>query len=340
MKRRIEWVDLSKFVGIFAMVWGHSGVNENMDIIIHAFHMPLFFFLSGYLYKDGRIKKKAKTLLIPYFVFGIGLFLLWKAISKIIILPVYYGIPELIRGLFYDNAVLSPYAGIQWFLTCLFLTEVIFYIIKKCVKRERYIILALVLFSLIGFVYPMLTVKRLFWALDCAFTAIVFYGAGFIVSSHKISISEFLKKTWVKTVVVLVLAFMAIAATYLNGYVNMRTMQYGNYFLYYISAFSIIALIMLFTKSISQIGAIRSSIIYKGILYIGQNTLIVLVMNQFFNQLFRWFVKPYIHVYVTHPHITDFVFAIIMLILMIPVSYIIQRFFPFVLGKPIKKGKK
>ena len=39
MKRRIEWVDLSKFVGIFAMVWGHSGVNENMDIIIHAFHM-------------------------------------------------------------------------------------------------------------------------------------------------------------------------------------------------------------------------------------------------------------------------------------------------------------
>ena len=97
---------------------------------------------------------------------------------------------------------------------------------------------------------------------------------------------------------------------------------------------------MLFTKSISQIGAIRSSIIYKGILYIGQNTLIVLVMNQFFNQLFGWYVKPYMHVYVAHPYITDFVFAIIMLILMIPVSYIIQRFFPFVLGKPIKKGKK
>ena len=133
---------------------------------------------------------------------------------------------------------------------------------------------------------------------------------------------------------------MAIVATYLNGYVNMRTMQYGNYFLYYISAFSIIALIILFTKSISQISAIRSSIIYKGILYIGQNTLIVLVMNQFFNQLFGWYVKPYMHVYVAHPYITDFVFAIIMLILMIPVSYIIQRFFPFVLGKPIKKGKK
>ena len=62
-------------------------------------------------------------------------------------------------------------------------------------------------------------------------------------------------------------------------------------------------------------------------------------MNQFFNQLFGWYVKPYMHVYVAHPYITDFVFAIIMLILMIPVSYIIQRFFPFVLGKPIKKVK-
>lgn len=140
MKKRIEWVDLSKFVGIFAMVWGHSGVNENMDIIIHAFHMPLFFFLSGYLYKDGEIKKKAKTLLIPYFTFGIGLFLLWKIISKIISLPVYYGIPELIRGLFYDNAVLSPYAGIQWFLTCLSVFDRSYFLYNKemCKKRALY----------------------------------------------------------------------------------------------------------------------------------------------------------------------------------------------------------
>lgn len=63
-------------------------------------------------------------------------------------------------------------------------------------------------------------------------------------------------------------------------------------------------------------------------------------MNQFFNQLFGWYVKPYMYVYAVHPYITDFVFAIIMLILMIPISYIIQRFFPFILGKPIKKGEK
>lgn len=338
MKKRIEWIDLSKFIGIFAMVWGHSGVSETMDILIHAFHMPLFFFLSGYFYKKGNIKKKAKTLLIPYFVFGIGLFLLWKGISTVISLPVYYSIPELIRGLFYDNAVLSPYAGIQWFLTCLFLTEVIFYIIKKCVKSECFVILVLVLFSLLGFVYPMLTDKRLFWALDCAFTAIVFYGAGYVFSSHEISISEFMKKKRVETVVTLILAAIAIVTTYLNGYVNMRTMRYGNYFLYYISAFSIIAFILIFARFISRKEVLRTSIIYKGMLYIGQNTLIILCMNQLFNQLFGWYVKPHISMYTTHPYIIDFVFAVIILMIMFPVSYIIQHFFPLMLGRTIRKG--
>ena len=106
MKRRIEWVDLSKFVGIFAMVWGHSGVNESMDIIIHAFHMPLFFFLSGYLYKDRGIKKKAKPLLIPYFVFGIGLFLLWKAFGRLV--PLGFGIAAFTPAAYLRRSLRRP----------------------------------------------------------------------------------------------------------------------------------------------------------------------------------------------------------------------------------------
>lgn len=175
--QRIEWADLAKFVGIFCMVWGQAGVSPNVDIIIHVFHMPVFFFISGYLFKMERfsLKKKVTSLLVPYFVFGTGLFVIWKLISKMVTLPVDYSVKEFARGLFYDNTIMAPYACIQWFLTCLFLTEIAFYFLKKVCGKDRFVIIILILISITGFVYPKITNIRLFWGADTAFAAITFF---------------------------------------------------------------------------------------------------------------------------------------------------------------------
>lgn len=63
MKTRIEWVDLAKGVGILLVVIGHAdrglqttglpdprGVLPVLDQAIYAFHMPLFFLLSGIVF--------------------------------------------------------------------------------------------------------------------------------------------------------------------------------------------------------------------------------------------------------------------------------------------------
>ena len=43
-KTRVQWLqDLCKFFGILYMVWGHAGVSKELDIYLHAFHMPIFF---------------------------------------------------------------------------------------------------------------------------------------------------------------------------------------------------------------------------------------------------------------------------------------------------------
>lgn len=76
--------------GILLVVLGHSGMAEphilpHVTILkswIYSFHMPLFFFISGYLFsytnpdtlkiKAGKfMKKKFDRLLIPYLVLGI-----------------------------------------------------------------------------------------------------------------------------------------------------------------------------------------------------------------------------------------------------------------------------
>ena len=53
--KRDETVQLSKAIGIVLMVIGHSGFWPYENPFIYAFHMPLFFFLSGYCFKDANL---------------------------------------------------------------------------------------------------------------------------------------------------------------------------------------------------------------------------------------------------------------------------------------------
>lgn len=76
--KRVEWVDMLKGFGIILVMLGHASFPEALVTEIYTFHMPLFFFLSGYVFsikkysnfKDFLIHK-AKTLLLPLMVFSI-----------------------------------------------------------------------------------------------------------------------------------------------------------------------------------------------------------------------------------------------------------------------------
>lgn len=72
---RIEYIDLFRGFGILLMVMGHIEFAPRFDHFIHAFHMPMFFFVSGYFFNGKKeatvfMKKKIKSLLLPYIFFG------------------------------------------------------------------------------------------------------------------------------------------------------------------------------------------------------------------------------------------------------------------------------
>ena len=79
--KRILWIDFAKVLGIWLVYLGHSKIPPFAQQYIYAFHMPLFFFLSGYLEKEQSIGKtiihNIKTLIIPYVLFYILLLLTW-----------------------------------------------------------------------------------------------------------------------------------------------------------------------------------------------------------------------------------------------------------------------
>lgn len=71
-RTRLAWIDALKGIGIVCVVLGH--VVLPISRYIYWFHMPLFFFVSGYLYRPGAgwrdfIDKRVRRLIIPYLCF-------------------------------------------------------------------------------------------------------------------------------------------------------------------------------------------------------------------------------------------------------------------------------
>jgi len=120
---KLNWINVSKGIGILSVVAGHTYEGE-ITRNIFIFHMPLFFFISGYLLKptkdyDYFFNKKSKHLLVPYVFF------------LAILYPSFYGLPHLnikeIAEYFYvpimGGSMLNGALGVFWFVSCLFLTQ-------------------------------------------------------------------------------------------------------------------------------------------------------------------------------------------------------------------------
>ncbi len=132
--------------GIILVVLGHSFylLPTDMPVIrwIYGFHMPLFFFISGYLLKyvhgdlahlrltgrKGYLTRKARRLLVPYVVIS-SLFFVPKALlSRYSVRPIHLNLHD------YLDQLLVPYHnvfGAYWFMPTLFLIFTVFVIARK-----------------------------------------------------------------------------------------------------------------------------------------------------------------------------------------------------------------
>ena len=116
------------------MLIGHRSVNEYVTVFIYMFHMPLFFFISGYLDRMNEIemktvlKKKAKRLLYPYVTFGILIILYNTCFEWMRGIRGVEKLGKRLIALLYGNYIWennSDYIGTLWFLVALFCVSVL-----------------------------------------------------------------------------------------------------------------------------------------------------------------------------------------------------------------------
>ena len=304
--KRIEYVDIYRGIGIILMIMGHIGFGGKFDIWIHAFHMPMFFFIAGFLHKEKMtdmktfLKKKAKSLLLPYLTFGIFNYIIYLIINqKIFDL---YAILHFVT----DNTNGLPISGALWFLTALFFVDVIVFLLEKYVRNKKIKIVIIMLLMVVGNYETKLLTFRLPLSIGISFVGVGIYYIGYVISKiSKIEKSAFVLN--LKNYQIVILGIITTISIFLNGYVNMRMGIYKNIILYWINVIASCIILINISKKIENVNSILIKKVilvlkYVGInaiTYIGLNQLVILINSNFLNAITIKYIPNIINLILT-----------------------------------------
>jgi fucose 4-O-acetylase-like acetyltransferase len=131
--KRDDVFDIIKGICILLMIVGHCPVST-LVILIYSFHMPVFFFIAGYFFKQDTFWKTAnkgmRRLLIPFvcvyfFCFAVTYVIEYFGwFSKIVMSYIDYRTPV-------ESFLLMNKGLPVWFLVSLFWCKILFLPIKK-----------------------------------------------------------------------------------------------------------------------------------------------------------------------------------------------------------------
>ena len=245
-QQRINWIDWSKVFAIYLVVLGHlvqrTGIELYIFYFIYLFHMPFFFFISGYLFKVREETFKQffansfKLLVIPY--------LLLNLIGNIFLIPTWilskqWPIEQII---YFFTADGRGDIGPTWFLICLFWVRLLAYFIIQVKSIINKIILVLAC-ALVAYILP----HFLSWRLDAALMAIPFFIVGFMLKKR-------INFSLLQSCMLFLLFFIITSvSTLFMGEVSLYARLFGNIpLLYYPCAFSGIITLISFSSMLGH----------------------------------------------------------------------------------------
>ena len=293
-KKRLDFLDVAKFIGIFLMVYAHARERGSEIMYIVSFHMPLFFVISGMTFKvrEGEsagdfLVRKIKTYIIPFLILAImitfcdmgfdganGVTINWE-----------YFVGKMVY--IYQNTRPFP----LWFVLALFFSHIWLYLmIRLSFKRDYLVaIYSLVVLGMM-IVFYRFTPQRLVHSMDASLVGVFFLTTGYLFFRPWNSrVREWILSSRLKSFLVggVLFAIAMVAVFLVDKYIDPRKMfdMWGNTYQPEYLRFP--------TAVVGSFGVIiLSNVIANPVMgYLGRHTLVVLAFQQ--DVTIRWF-KNYI----------------------------------------------
>lgn len=252
-------VSIAKGIGITLMVVGHSGCPEYLHNVIYSFHMVLFYFLSGFFFRDNKVVESGKNFMFrkfkglywPYIKWSIVFILLHNLFfeigfneSALSQQEMWINVKRSIRGMWQGERFLGAY----WFLMSLFWEIVIFSLIIW-VKNKLKMKFFTSLMVLVLFITGLLTIE---YGIDIwvnrELMVLPFFYLGYMVGNNKLVL--FSEKYEKSIAYFICLPILLVVATFTQ--ISIGGNNYGLYYIYVLTSFCGIYLIMVLSKQLNN----------------------------------------------------------------------------------------
>lgn len=342
---RVVWVDILKFIGILFVMISHL---ESDTALLRIFYNPIiitsFFFASGYVYKRNYdfkhfMYKKVRQLLIPWLVFSTFNIVLASIFS-------FNEHKSLWIELGWNFLQVRKSTNSIWFLPALFIAFIPFYFFviwienrQNSNKKNNVIVIVSFVLMFLSYLYKHNVDSIIFpwdknslpWHIDSMFIFVFYMILGFL---FRTKYEEFFDKYNNKKnriyCLLLYLLLIICFDLFSSNLPIIISILFQN-----LNSLVGIIIIISFSKVIKT---------NKYLSYVGQHTLVYFAFHgklySVIQNLLRIFFGEY-YCFILKNVIFSSVFAIIfslfLSVLLIIPSYIIDKFFPFVIGKKFNK---
>lgn len=340
LMKRVTWIDNVKFICIFFVMVSHLECPPRIfRLFFDPFFLTAFFFVSGYVYKDCSsfkelIKKKSKALLVPWFWFG-----LFNIVTSHIISFTEHS--SLKKEIALNLLQIRGYGDRMWFIAALFMAHIPFYfLVKYCDKNKRLFIT--ILMYVISFVYSFFVDGNLFpwgtnklpWHLEYIFIVNFYMVLGY---EYKNLDENILKRFDQKrnNIIISCIYIVLVLINYIGGFTISDE--------FIASTFMTIILQICGVFVCIAVGKVIPN--NKCVSYIGMNTLIYYGLHGKVESIIEVVLKK-IGLYeilcmnTIAGILGGIVIVLCIMAILLPLVWIINKYFPFVIGKKrsIKKS--
>lgn len=270
----ISWLNIAKGLGILAVVLGHSHPPLFLYQMFYYFHIPLFFFISGFLHNENidilkLFIKKIKAYIFIYYTYGLLSLILFTILLWLQNKFIMNNFLNYLQGLIFVKIDYLANSNL-WFLPSLFLSLLFSHFLIKFFFNKN-IMFTIIIGVLIILSYLIGSYRNSYFMISTIPIGTLFILLGYLFNK-KINLKSINKKTLLFISILLGISYY-ISYFEFNIYMDIGKSKYSNLMMNIYNACIGILFIVVLSYILNK---------NKFLEFLGKNSLYIFILHQLF----------------------------------------------------------